>query len=110
MLRSGYHDKRIDRGPDIAMGRSRLNIGAVDLHLLRPPYAPDIWAFYRDELVPRFIPKERVTAVVDEMDDFIRKFTAALAGPDGLLESGSGPDGSKQKSEIYKPPPPKTAA
>ena len=104
LLRSGYHDKRIDRGPDIAMARSRLDIGAVDLHLLRPPYAPDIWGFYRDELIPHFIPKDHVAAVTAEMDDFVRKFTAAFAGPDGLIVSGQGPDGAKMSSPVYSPP------
>lgn len=105
MMRSGYHDKRIDREPNVEAARNRLNkdFGGVDLHFLRPPYDPVNWAFYRNELIPFFIPKDRVAAVQAETDDFIRKFAETFAGPDGMLESGAGPNGAKMRNPIYKP-------
>jgi hypothetical protein len=103
MMRSGYHDRRIDRGPDINAARNMMKSpkGGADLHFLRPPYRQDHWAFYREELVPFIIPKERVKAVTDELDAFLREFTKAFADSNGEIESRSGPNGENSKAKVY---------
>jgi hypothetical protein len=90
-LRTPFHDKRIDRKPDVRTARARLSIGAVDLHMLRPPYSQENWGFYRNELIPHFVPQARVAAVQAEMDAFIRNFSPTFS-------VGKGP-------KVFLPPP-----
>ena len=78
LLRTPFHDKRIDRKPDVRTARARLGIGAVDLHMLRPPYSQENWGFFRNELIPRFVAESRITTVQTEMDDFIRDFAPSF--------------------------------
>ncbi len=108
-MRTGYHNRRIDRDT-IKLARERIAYSGiarvVDLHFMRPAFSPEHWAYYRDELFPMIIPPNRVKAVTDELDGFLREFTKALADTNGEIECRSGPMHApvNEQSRVYVPP------